>query len=162
MTSRLHLPNWLCARIFARLWRHADRLPDFVIKEPVIMKRWWVIPKNRLFNVYLHEFLGSDNEVMHTHPWVNCSILLHGKYIEHLPGVRSKLRRAGDVVFRMPSSAHRIELLPNGPHARVVWTLFITGPKVREWGFLCPGGWVHWKDFTAPGDSGRVGPGCGE
>lgn len=45
--------------------------------------------------------------------------------------------------------------------ARAV-SLFIAGPKVREWGFHCPNGWVHWREFTA-GDRGElVGRGCGE
>ncbi|CAN0516096.1 unnamed protein product, partial [Scytosiphon promiscuus] len=29
-----------------------------------------------------------------------------------------------------------------------VWSLFITGPKYREWGFRTAGGWMHWKEFT--------------
>ena len=58
---------------------------------------------------------------------------------------------------------HRIELLePIGRKNNPIrcWTVFITGPRVREWGFHCPQGWVHWKRFTAPGDKGSVGKGC--
>ena len=61
-----------------------------------------------------------------------------------------KLRRSGNM-------AHRIELT-DGP----CWTLFVTGPKYQEWGFLCPRGFVHWKDFTAADDEGSVGKGCGD
>ena len=31
-----------------------------------------------------------------------------------------------------------------------------------EWGFHCPKGWVHWRDFTAGKDGEIVGKGCGE
>jgi hypothetical protein len=40
------------------------------------------------------------------------------------------------------------------------WTVFITGPIVREWGFHCPKGWVHWREFTDARDSGSIGKGC--
>lgn len=26
-------------------------------------------------------------------------------------------------------------------------TLALMGPKVREWGFHSPDGWIHWKDY---------------
>ena len=38
-----------------------------------------------------------------------------------------------------PNSLHRVELEP-GIHA---WTLFIPGPKLREWGFIVNGKWMH-------------------
>mgnify|MGYP000066528385 CR=1 FL=1 len=53
------------------------------------------------------------------------------------------------------TSAHRIELVA-GP----VWTLFLTGPFRREWGFHCPQGWRHWRDFTSGANGERVGKGC--
>jgi hypothetical protein len=141
------------------------RSPDVVIGglEAPYLLRWWVIPRNRLFNIYLHRFLRSDDDrALHDHPWLNCSILLRGAYTEHTIAAgginRRTLRRAGDVKLRGPKAAHRIEL-----HAGPCWTLFITGPNVRSWGFHCPRGWVHWRDFTNPADGGRtVGRGCGE
>lgn len=40
-------------------------------------------------------------------------------------------------------------------------TLFITGPRVREWGFWCPKiGWRHWRVFTDPDNTGQIGRGC--
>jgi hypothetical protein len=125
-----------------------------------------VIPRNPVFNIYLHEFLRSDDDrALHDHQWVNCSILLHGEYIEHLRGGAQVRRRGGDVVFRLPCAAHRIELPPSSQGSTYavvasVWTLFITGPRVREWGFWCGQRWVHWREFTAAGDSGTAGPGC--
>lgn len=126
------------------------------------MRRWWVIPRNRLFNVYLHHFLRSDDDrALHDHPWWNLSILLSGRYVEHTISagginVRTE-RREGETKFRPAAAAHRIELI-DGP----CWTLFVTGPMIRSWGFHCPRGWVHWKEFTKPENPGEIGRGCGE
>ena len=119
------------------------------------MLRWYVIPRNRFFNIYLHHFLRSDDDrALHDHPWWNLSILLRGQYLEHTRD-RVRHRRTGYVVLRRATCAHRIELI-DGP----VWTLFLTGPKIRSWGFHCPQGWRHWRIFTNPEDPGAVGRGC--
>lgn len=143
--------------------RALRRSPDFVIGGTVdpYLRRWWLIPRNVVCNAYLHLFLRSDDDrALHDHPWVNASMVLRGQYTEHTISAggihRRAVRAAGDVVFRLPSAAHRVELT-HGP----CWSLFLTGPRVREWGFHCPdAGWVHWQDFTARGDYGRIGPGC--
>ena len=36
----------------------------------------------------------------------------------------------------------------------MLWSLFITGPVIREWGFHCPNGWRHWKQFTVRDEFG--------
>jgi len=134
------------------------RKPDFVIGPPAApyLRRWWLIPRNRWFNVYLHEILQSDDDrALHCHPWVNLSIILKGAYREHMPGGISRVLSAGSAVVRRAVAAHRLEVA-RGP----VWTLFITGPRIREWFFHCPKGLVHWKDFTATGNYGEVGRGC--
>lgn len=140
-----------------------QREPDFVIggSERPYLFRWFVIPRNRLFNVYLHKFLRSDDDrALHDHPWANLSILLRGEYTEHLidaGGIHRRVKRkAGDWHFR-PSGkiAHRVEI------DQPCWSLFLTGPAYREWGFHCPEqGWIHWKRFTATDDPGAIGKGC--
>ncbi|MBB5444630.1 MULTISPECIES: hypothetical protein [unclassified Paraburkholderia] len=148
-------------RIISRLTR---RGPDFIIgdvADPYLV-RWWVIPRNRFFNIYLHRFLRSDDDrALHDHPWSNLSILLRGKYVEHTIAhgginVRTE-RRAGDCKLRLfGSAAHRLELTDGE-----CWTLFVTGPRYREWGFHCPLiGWVHWRRFTAADNPGEIGKGC--
>jgi hypothetical protein len=136
------------------------RNPDFIVGDAdnPYLRRWWLIPRNRWVNIYLHQFLRDDDDsALHDHPYCNMSLLLRGSYVEHMPG-RSAVRRPWLPVFRRPTSAHRVELIDGAP----VWTLFITGPRVREWGFHCPKGWVRWQDFTNPGDKGTIGKGCGE
>jgi hypothetical protein len=141
-----------------------NRPCDFTIggHERPYLKRWFIIPRNRFLNIYLHQFLRSDDDrALHDHPWANCSIILEGGYLEHTidaGGIHHKReRKAGDVRIRLSGkSAHRIEL-HNGP----CWTLFITGPRYRKWGFHCPDqGWIPWERFTAPGDRGDIGKGC--
>lgn len=140
------------------------RLPDLVIGEPAdpYLKRWYVIPRNPLFNVYLHLIMRSDDDrALHDHPWLNLSWLLKGAYREHTidaGGIhRKRLRFAGDVILRGPRAAHRLEIRP-GTSAL---TLFITGPRLREWGFHCPdAGWRHWQDFTAGPRGELTGRGC--
>lgn len=140
------------------------RPPDVVIggEENPYMKRWWVIPRNRFFNIYLHRFLRSDDDrALHDHPWWNCSVLLEGRYVEHTisaGGINRRIeRRAGQMKLRRAKVAHRIELV-DGP----CWTLFITGPRLRDWGFHCRLGWVPWQKFTKPENHGETGAGCGE
>lgn len=156
-------------------WWRFSRAPDFVIggADRPYLRRWWLIPRNRFFNVYLHHFLRSDDDrALHDHPWVNVSIVLSGSYVEVMPtqdddpgGWRTfmltRLRQRGSMVLRRPSAAHRVSLLRDElGFERPCWSLFITGPKIREWGFWCPRGWVHWQAFTKPGSYGEVGPGC--
>jgi hypothetical protein len=133
----------------------ASRKPDFVIGEDY-MWRWWVIPRNEQANVYLHRIMHSDDDrALHDHPWANTSVLLSGRYVEHtLAG--AVMREAGSVVTREATDAHRLEILP-GEHAI---SLFMTGPKLREWGFHCPQGWRLWTDFVDARDSGQIGRGC--
>jgi len=108
------------------------------------MRRWWVIPRNRWFNVYLHQVLLSDSDrAMHDHPWVNMTLVLDGPgYVEWRPG--GAVRRSfGDVVIRRAAEAHRLELLQDDDgQPRSTWTLFITGPRIRKWGFYLPWGWA--------------------
>ena len=149
-------------RLADRIIGLADRRPpDFVIGEPgaPYLLRWWLIPRNRVFNIYLHCILRSDDDrALHDHPWVNISLLLRGVYLEHTDS-RILLHVAGDIVARRATMAHRLQLVDE----RTAWSLFITGPTVRTWGFWCPQRWRSWKIFTAhaeDGHSGRVGRGC--
>jgi hypothetical protein len=158
----------LACRVVACLLRE----PHFVIGKPgsVYMNRWYVLPRNRWFNIYLHEILRSDDDrALHDHPWVNASIVLKGGYWEvmpeHAPSVswpvpptRDVWRGAGSVVLRRPTAAHRLVMGSFEP----CWSLFVTGPNVRDWGFWCPRGWTSQSDFLSPANSGEIGRGCGD
>lgn len=160
---------WLCDRAVL------SRAPDFIVGADAeggpYLRRWWLIPRNRLFNIYLHHFLRDDDDrALHDHPWAWCSILLRGSYLEHTidaGGVHKRtLRTAGSIKCSLPRRAHRIELIHEWSGGRITslaspcWTIFITGPVVRKWGFHCAKGWVPWQAFTAEGKPGEIGRGC--
>ncbi|QXN74972.1 hypothetical protein SEA_POSH_64 [Gordonia phage Posh] len=144
------------------------------------LRRWYLIPRNPLINVYLHQFLRSDDDrALHDHPWWFVSLILRGEY-EEITGRYSEhaeLRRRGSIAFRPAKWRHRVQLTRRPVPGRSIiewpelpcWTLIITGRRTRSWGFWCPNwvrsksgyGWkregerfIHWRDF---GDAG-----CGE
>lgn len=140
----------------------ARRPPDFVIGRPEdpYMRRWHLIPRNKVFGAYLHHFRHSDDDrALHDHPWWNLSVLLEGEYTEHTIGAggvhHREVLKAGAWKFRFAKAAHRVEL-----HNGECWTLFWRGPVIREWGFHCPMGWRHWKQYSKPGSKGEIGLGC--
>lgn len=138
-----------------------DREPDVLIgpsRDDPYMERWHIVPRNTEFNVYYHRILHDDDDrALHDHPWPSISLMCKGQLREITPD-GSRIVTTGEVVVRDPHTAHRLELIDGVPAE----TLFITGPRVREWGFHCPKGWVHWKDFTDPNNPGQPGRGCGE
>lgn len=163
-----------------REWIVPERKPDQIIggHEDPYMLRWFIVPRNPLLNIYLHQFRRSDDDrALHDHPWWSLSLMLSGelgeRYITpfwrplcdahpellaypHNVMEESRVLRAGQWVFRRGKFAHRL-IVRNEFGA---WTLFITGPRYRQWGFLCPRGWRHWKKFVDPNNPGVAGPGC--
>lgn len=151
--------------ILTRIKRIFHRPPDFTIGDRAdpYMLRWYVIPRNRWFNIYLHRVCKSDDDrALHDHPWASLSIILRGSYweITEVDGVDcwTKYRR-GRFIYRSSTYSHRLFLTDDKP----CWTLFITGKRVRDWGFYCPKGWVPWQEFTSGDITGNTrGKGCGD
>lgn len=135
--------------------RYMERRPPDVTIGNRYLLRWHVIRKNRVFNIYLHRVIQSDDDrALHDHPWVSLSWILSGSYRERMVS-GSRILETGDRAMRGARTAHRLEVVSSP-----VISLFITGPKVREWGFHCPQGWRHWADFLDPSDNGKTGRGC--
>jgi hypothetical protein len=171
----MHLKANFITRRLARFFNsRADKVmrrpPDFIIggEDSPYMKRWYVLPRNRWGNIYFHEYHRPDDDrALHDHPWHSVSLCLKGPLLDVTEKQTLEVW-PGDVVFRGTNakSPHRIDLpiiSEAGHHLTHQRTLFIMGPRVREWGFHCPKGWVHWKDFTKhteTGDSSKVGRGC--
>jgi hypothetical protein len=131
--------------------------PHQVIGDPEnpYLLRWFIIPPNRYCQIYWHRFIRSDEPTPHDHPWPFCSIILHGKYFEAVPGDRRRLRRAGHIAFRRATHTHRVTLdtTPSGAE-KPCTTLIITGPRIRPWGFWCDSQrFIPWQDF-GPGGCG--------
>lgn len=131
------------------------------------LRRWYVIPRNRFLNVYLHQFVTSDDDrAPHDHPWPFVSLILKGGYNEVTPQC-TKRRHAGSIAFRPAKWRHRVELLPDVAYETEApcWTLIVTGRRTRAWGFWCKqqspflqrragDRFVPWTEFDAVG--------CGE
>lgn len=146
-------------RLLAELLIEPKRKADVFIggEEETYMRRWWLIPRNRWFNIYLHHVMKSDEDrALHDHPWWSLSLLLRGEMLEVDQSGRERIEQ-GQFRWRGSEYAHRLEVRDQ----ESAWTLFVTGPVVRSWGFHCPKGWVHWKKFTDEAGTG-VGAGCGE
>jgi hypothetical protein len=144
------------------------RKPDLIIEQEGFpyLKRWWLIPRNPIFNMYLHVFLQSDRDALHDHPWLfNASYIVEGEYTEMTPADDPwgnvvercqypvpNVRREGEFKFRWGRAPHRVVLPVNKnffmPGVTMpATTIFITGPRIREWGFYPETGWQHWKKF---------------
>jgi hypothetical protein len=159
----------------------ASRPPDVVIGDPEdpYLLRWWVWKRNKWLNLYLHRVLRSDDDrALHDHPWMNMSYIVEGAYSEVVPARKDGLptmkrvrRGQGTFKFRLPTALHRLELIDEVAWDGRAWdavsvpctTLFLTGPRVRTWGFRCGKGWVKWTDFTQKTPEGAfIAKGCGD
>src|SRR5580698_5957793 len=108
--------------------------------------------RDRDVGIFLHRFVSSDEMELHCHPWAwSWSFILSGGYVEHrvtgdvdfesrtaiLDGVteRVELFTADGVKTSTnlieANTFHRIELM-----SPEVWTLFVHGPRVQDWGFV--------------------------
>jgi hypothetical protein len=121
------------------------------------MHRYYLLFKGKLnefdeservpFNIMLHHIVLSDQDGFHDHPWWYFTLILKGGYYEHRPIEQGGSIWRGPGHFRIsrPDSLHKLELPYPGASA---WTLFIKGPKVREWGFIRPDGqWEYWRTY---------------
>lgn len=119
------------------------------------LTRYYIFLKDRVkfpFNVFLHKFHKSDDPVLHDHPWPYATLILKGGYWEWVPQFNDRGKKIGEIAkwrapghFRICSakSFHRIELDPEVE----CWTLFMPGPKQRDWGFLVKNKWVQWEQY---------------
>jgi len=127
---------------------------DRVENEPYL-ERYYLFLKDRKrfpFIIFLHKFLKSDPDDVHDHPWPYATVILKGGYWEWIPHFDTVGRKTGEYqVWRGPghfriskaNSYHRIELDPD----ITAWTLFMPGPKQRDWGFLVKNKWIQWEQY---------------
>jgi hypothetical protein len=101
------------------------------------------------FNIFIHQFHSSDEPVLHNHPWTWArSLLLVGSYQEfRMVGAQTLHRRKlgpGNVNIIRANTFHWVELL-----SPEVWTLFIVGKKIQEWGFWTEEGFEGFREYLA-------------
>lgn len=144
---------------WARRW--LARRPHQIIggEDDPYLLRWYVIPRNPVLNIYVHKFLRDDDRALHDHPWWFVSAILKSGYIEHFEEDGREMMRCRTsvldvrspfwwrcIAFRPATWRHRVAL-PHGFNAQgradsavprvPCWTLIVTGPRVRTWGFWC-------------------------
>ena len=119
------------------------RPPDFVIgeKDDPYLERWYVIPRNRWFNIYLHHFLkGDDDRALHDHPWTFISFILRGGYWEQTETGR-KWHAPGSILYRPAEWKHRVII------TQPSWSLVVVFRRRRKWGFWVNEKWCWWRNY---------------
>jgi hypothetical protein len=95
--------------------------------------RRWVF-ECRWFSLRLHHWLASDDQRhFHDHPWDYLTIVLRGGYVDVGPEGQRRLW-APTFAFYRAEHQHSVVVNPGG-----AWTLLITGPERRPWGFWMNG-----------------------
>lgn len=106
------------------------------------LKRWF--PKLS-YRLVLHKCVRSDADGLHDHPWDWKSKILEGGYWEHLSGGASMYRGPGGWRSSKATDFHRLVLPRDCSYS---WSLFLMGPKTKDWGFLDRNGeWVQWEEY---------------
>jgi hypothetical protein len=125
------------------------------------------------FGVFLHKIMRSDSDRdLHDHPWSFWTFLLAGRYTEDVPldnppmykpngcmYTRPRIFAAGSLVRHRAEDAHCLTLPrtwrwdglegSKEPDGFIpVWSLFIHGPRRREWGFHTAAGWIPWETYV--------------
>lgn len=137
------------------------------------MDRWYILYFPNLFSVRIHHIVRPDlDRWPHDHPWRFISIILRGGYEEEVctpenfqavqtPGLGRiwmphRIRKIRRFNHKTNTDLHRITHFARRSGA---WTLVITGPERREWGFMTADGWVSRKVFGLGAvDSNEFGP----
>lgn len=124
-------------RILYRRWRlpfgfewRSDLIAHDYMRRRTLSTPWGAIR--------IHHILRSDQrEHFHDHPFDFTSLILAGGYVEHRPGMEPRTCRPGSVVRRRAEDLHALELI-----GKSAWTIVVTGPIRRDWGFMTEDGWV--------------------
>lgn len=132
----------------------------------VYMRRWYVVA-TPWGQILLHHILLPDAaRALHDHPFSFVSVILRGGYTEerewlrpngepmirHWPSGRphhtQHRMRTGRWHFMRAEGLHRIAELHGD-----CWTLVLTGPRRRVWGFVEPAGeWTDWRTYLGVAD----------
>jgi hypothetical protein len=133
--------------------------PDdvYLVRYPVLKTSW--------MNIYIHRFLRSDRDDLHDHPWHFLTYLVSGAYKEWKYNPKTgqdeitfRTENHKRLVFRKAKDQHRVEVFEDlkiEDKEKAPLTLFISGPIIRDWGFireekrghLRHRKWVYWKTY---------------
>jgi hypothetical protein len=157
VVSRPRFSSWLIERSLHTPYEHITSADG----QQIYMGRWWLFdgyerarqrPRFRWFpwSIRVHHIRRADHgRDLHDHPWHARTIILRGWYVElRLVNAGGRItqpiwRAQGTSAALMPGEYHRIDRVSPGG----VFTLFITGPKACDWGFLVAGTKVSWQRY---------------
>jgi len=119
-----------------------------------------LLPKIFGIRVMLHHILRPDaDRFLHNHPWAWAkSLVLSGSYDEERLDLESwaqASRFSHDSNYHDHKQVRWFNSLTALDYHKItrlrgdVWTLFITGPTVQDWGFLVKGDHVPWRTYLA-------------
>lgn len=105
------------------------------------MRRWTLsFPQGML---RLHKIARSDEDRHpHDHPMDFASLILSGGYVEFQPGQEPRVCKPGTLVLHRAEDLHYVKLI-DGPS----WSVLITSPRRRRWGFQTEEGWVDASEY---------------
>lgn len=96
----------------------------------------WRFEIRGLGSLRIHHWVGPDDDrAFHDHPWWFLTFILKGGYTDLNPGGGEHLH-AGQLRYR--PALHRHTVIPDEGGC---WTILVTGPRIRTWGF-----WVRVSD----------------
>lgn len=105
------------------------------------LTRYYYMNLRPFARIVIHQFHRSDVDGLHDHPWAFQQFILTGGYWETTQEGRF-WREPGYHACRNSNFLHRIELDLKRA-GEDVWTVFMMGPKEKEWGFIdSDGSWV--------------------
>lgn len=94
------------------------------------------------FSIRLHHWLAPDDDrAKHDHPWSFTTFVLKGGYTDSSPDGDDHLR-APAIRHRKATHQHTVFPDPGG-----CWTVIVTGPKIRNWGFWVKGKFVKMNKY---------------
>lgn len=138
-------PNQIIARngdTYLNRWMLGRKMQVPKYENPYDFVRYGLM-SSEIENIYIHQFVRGDREDPHCHPWPNISIIIDGYYTEHIYDIDSNFIESihampGDIIFRQANAVHAI--VDASPYCT---TLFISGPKEKDWGFYKDGQFIR-------------------
>jgi hypothetical protein len=110
-------------RKWAVKWREPLGLPTC----PYVI-RWRL--ETPIGSIRLHHWLASDDDrAFHDHPWWFTTFVLKGGYTDRNPEGDEHLKA---LAVRYRPALHQHTVVPDSGGA---WTIIVTGPIIRKWGF---------------------------
>lgn len=109
------------------------------------LARYYYMNFRPFARIVIHNFLRSDIDGLHDHPWPFQNYILAGGYWEVTETGRF-WRAPGDSGTHDANYFHRVELDLEKAGGET-WTMFLMGAKEKDWGFLDNNNkWVQWEE----------------